>query len=68
MERENRGWDIERCTSHHLDTLEIINCQVDFDILAASSPDMTHNNTYDFQAISESEYLSSKATSRPVWT
>ncbi|KAE9380409.1 putative carboxypeptidase S1 [Stipitochalara longipes BDJ] len=45
----------------HLDTLGIINGQVDFDLLATSYPDMAYNNTYGFQAITETEYHSAKA-------
>ncbi|KUJ23315.1 alpha/beta-hydrolase [Mollisia scopiformis] len=44
-----------------VDTVGIINGQVDFTILAGSYPDMAYNNTYGFQAISEVEYLSAKA-------
>lgn len=44
-----------------VDTVGIINGQIDFKILAGSYPDMAYNNTYNFEAISEAEYRSAKA-------
>jgi carboxypeptidase D len=60
-ERQDHHWKIDRCRSIHLDSLGIINGQIDFDILATSYPDKTFHYTYAVQAISEEAYLSAKA-------
>ncbi|CZR51737.1 uncharacterized protein PAC_01614 [Phialocephala subalpina] len=44
------------------DTVGIIDGQIDFSILAGSYPDMAHNNTYGFGAITEDEFISTNLT------
>lgn len=47
-------------TMIHLDTVGIINGGIDFLVTASSYPGMAYNNTYGFQAITDSQYESAK--------
>ncbi|TVY94449.1 Carboxypeptidase S1-like protein A [Lachnellula willkommii] len=49
---------LERAKVINLDTVGIINGGIDFKVTAVSYPDMAHNNTYSFQAITDAEYES----------